>query len=65
YVIAGSFDTERRAVEHAILKQKQGLTPKLLYQEYVSKIRICVGIYDTEEEALKAIPQGNDFWILQ
>ena len=42
------------------IKQKQGLTPKLLYQEYVSKIRICWDIDDTEEEALKAIPQGND-----
>lgn len=65
YVIAGSFDTERRATEHAYLKEKQGLTPMLLYQAGTSKIRICIGIYSTEEEAFRSIEYSKDFWILK
>lgn len=65
YVIAGSFDTEKRAFQHAALKQKQGFQPVFLYQEGTYKIRICVGIYQSEDEALRSIPQGADFWVLK
>lgn len=66
YVIAGSFDTEKRAIEHALLKEKQGFSPKLLYQNGTRKIRICIQIYSSEEEALSFIQNSKgDYWILK
>ncbi len=66
YVIAGSFDTEKRATEHALLKEKQGFSPKLLYQSGTRKIRICIQMYSSEDEALSFIQNSKgDYWILK
>lgn len=65
YVIAGSFDTERRALQHAVIKQKQGFHPVFLYQKGTYKIRICVGVYPSEDEAIRSIPANTDFWVLK
>ncbi len=65
YVIAGSFDTEKRAIQHALIKQRQGFHPVFLYQKGTYKIRICIGVYPSEDEALRSIPKGADFWVLK
>jgi len=66
YVIAGSFIHEKDAIKHI---QERGLSkynPKLVFQKDVKNIRICIGIFQSEAEAIK-FAQKNDktYWILK
>lgn len=65
YVIAGSLNSYNDAVAHAKAKESCGFKPQLLYQEGNSRIRICVAIFDNEEEAIKYRDNHTGLWILQ
>ena len=51
YVIAGSLPTEQDAVRHIKQRNLDQYEPKLVMQNGVSNLRVCIGIFDTEEEA--------------
>ncbi len=66
YVIAGSLTNEKDAELHIRQKGLDAHSPYLLLQDNVSNIRVCIGIYDNEEEAeafAKSINQH--YWVLK
>lgn len=66
YAIAGSFLTEKEVLSHIRAKHLDEYSPKLVLQDGVSNIRICIGIYDTEEEAETFAKSINPkYWVLK
>ena len=66
YVIAGSLTNEKDAELHIRQKGFDAHSPYLLLQDNVSNIRVCIGIYDTEEEAESFAKSINQhYWVLK
>lgn len=66
YVIAGSLTNEKDAELHIRQKGLDAHSPYLLLQDNVSNIRVCIGIYDTEEEAESFAKSINHhYWVLK
>ncbi|MCQ2285506.1 MAG: hypothetical protein MJZ76_01360 [Bacteroidales bacterium] len=65
YAIAGSFCTEKDANLHAQYKDNSSYNPQLLYQEGSKNIRVWVGVFDTEAEALDYKEKHPKVWILE
>lgn len=66
YVIAGSFISEHDAAIHIKERSLQYLKPLLLYQEGNNRIRVCIGIYDNENEANVFVKKINrNYWVLK
>lgn len=66
YVIAGSFPNESDVIRHIRQKKLDQYSPKILKQDGVSNLRVCIGIFDTESEAesfAKGINSG--YWVLK
>ena len=66
YVIAGSFPNESDVVRHIRQKKLDQYSPKILKQDGVSNLRVCIGVFDTEAEAenfAKGISSG--YWVLK
>ena len=66
YVIAGSLPNESDAELHIRQRGLDKYQPTLLLQDGVSNIRVCIGIYDTEEEA-ESFAKGinSKYWVLK
>lgn len=66
YVIAGSLPTEQDAVRHIKQRNLDQYEPKLVTQNGVSNLRVCIGIFDTEEEAEAfAKNVSPKYWVLK
>lgn len=66
YVIAGSLPNESDAELHIRQRGLDKYNPTLLLQDGVSNIRVCIGIYDTEEEAESFAKSVNSkYWVLK
>ncbi len=66
YVIAGSFPTEQDAERHIRQRNLNQYAPSLVMQDGVSNLRVCIGIYDTEEEAEAYAKSINPkYWVLK
>lgn len=66
YVIAGSFISEKDAALHIKERSLQHLNPILLYQDGNNRIRVCVGIYNSEQEANDFVNKTNrNYWVLK
>jgi nucleoid DNA-binding protein len=66
YAIAGSFLTEKEVLSHIRAKHLEEYSPKLVLQDGAPNIRICIGIYDTEEEAETFAKSINPkYWVLK
>ena len=66
YVIAGSLPTEQDAVRHIKQRNLDQYEPKLVMQNGVSNLRVCIGIFDTEEEAETFAKNINPkYWVLK
>ncbi|MBO7446228.1 MAG: SPOR domain-containing protein [Bacteroidales bacterium] len=66
YVIAGSFPAEKDALAHIRQTHLDAFNPSLVLQDGVKNIRICIGIYDTEERAQQFIDSlQKKYWILK
>jgi len=66
YVIAGSFISEKDAALHIKERSLQHLNPILLYQEGNNRIRVCVGIYNSEQEANDFVNKiKRNYWVLK
>ena len=66
YAIVGSLPSEGDAVRHIRNRGLDKYEPKLVMQNGVGNIRVCIGIFDSEEEAeafAKGI--GLKYWILK
>ena len=59
YVIAGSFQSEKDVETHIRQTGLAQYSPTLVLQDGVKNIRICIGIYPTEEEAQAFIDSIN------
>lgn len=66
YVIAGSFKTEK-GLENLVRQNRlDSYHPTFVLQEGVSHIRVCIGIFDTEKEALAFAKNTNlKCWVLK
>ena len=66
YVIAGSFPTESDVIRHIRQKKLDQYSPKILKQDGVSNLRVCIGVFDTEEEAENfAKGVNSSYWVLK
>lgn len=66
YVIAGSLPTEQDAVRHIKQRNLDQYEPKIVMQNGVSNLRVCIGIFDTEEEAETFAKNVNPkYWVLK
>ena len=66
YVIAGSLPNEQDAVRHIKQRNLDQYEPKLVTQSGVSNLRVCIGIFDTEEEAESFAKNVNPkYWVLK
>ncbi len=66
YVIAGSLPSEQDAVRHIKQRNLDQYEPKLVTQSGVSNLRVCIGIFDTEEEAESFAKNVNPkYWVLK
>lgn len=66
YVIAGSLPSEQDAVRHIKQRNLDHYEPKLVTQNGVSNLRVCIGIFDTEEEAETFAKSVNPkYWVLK
>ncbi len=66
YAIVGSLPSEGDAVRHIRNRGLDQYEPKLVMQNGVGNIRVCIGIFDSEEEA-EAFAKGTGlkYWILK
>ena len=66
YAIVGSLPSEGDAVRHIRNRGLDKYEPKLVMQNGVGNIRVCIGIFDSEEEA-EAFAKGTGlkYWILK
>lgn len=65
YVIAGSLPTEQDAVRHIKQRNLDQYEPKIVMQPGAN-LRVCIGIFDTEEEAETFAKNVNPkYWVLK
>ena len=66
YVIAGSFPTESDVLRHIRQKKLDQYSPKILKQDGVKNLRVCIGIFNNEAEA-EQFAKGVDskYWVLK
>ena len=65
YVIAGSLPTEQDAVRHIKQRNLDQYEPKIVMQQGAN-LRVCIGIFDTEEEAETYAKSVNkNYWVLK
>ena len=66
YAIAGSFPTEADVIRHIRQKKLDQYSPKILKQDGVSNLRVCIGVFNTEEEA-ESFAKGvsASYWVLK
>ena len=66
YVIAGSFPTESDVLRHVRQKKLDQYSPKILKQDGVKNLRVCIGVFDNEAEA-EQFAKGIDskYWVLK
>jgi hypothetical protein len=66
YVIAGSFPSESDVLRHIRQKKLDQYSPKILKQDGVGNLRVCIGIFDSEAEA-EQFAKGVDskYWVLK
>ena len=66
YVIAGSFPTESDVLRHVRQKKLDKYSPKILKQDGVKNLRVCIGVFDKEAEA-EQFAKGIDskYWVLK
>ena len=66
YAIAGSFPSESDVIRHIRQKKLDQYSPKILKQDGVTNLRVCIGIFDTEEEAERfAKGENPSYWVLK
>jgi len=66
YAIAGSFPNESDVIRHIRQKNLDQYSPKILKQDGVSNLRVCIGVFDTEDEAERFANGVNaSCWILK
>ncbi|MCL1850314.1 MAG: hypothetical protein FWF70_02745 [Bacteroidetes bacterium] len=66
YIIAGSFTKEESALLHIKQKKLDKLNAKLIVHPDSPRIRVCIGVFDNEEEAIKNAAQLNkNYWVLK
>ena len=66
YAIAGSFPTEADVIRHIHQKKLDQYSPRILKQDGVSNLRVCIGVFTTEEEA-ESFAKGvsTSYWVLK
>ena len=65
YVIAGSLPNEQDAVRHIRQRNLDQYEPKIVMQPGAN-LRVCIGIFDTEEEAVTFAKNINPkYWVLK
>ena len=66
YVIAGSFPSENDVLRHIRQKKLDQYSPKILKQDGVANLRVCIGVFDSETEA-EQFAKGVDskYWVLK
>ena len=66
YAIAGSFPGEADVERHIRQKKLDQYSPVIVKQDGVSNLRVCIGIFDTEEEA-ESFAKGvsSSYWVLK
>jgi hypothetical protein len=66
YIIAGSFVKEESALLHIKQKKLDKYNAKLIIHPESTRIRVCVGVADNEEEATRTAAQlDKNYWILK
>ncbi len=66
YAIAGSFPGEADVERHIRLKNLDQYSPVIVKQDGVKNLRVCIGIFDTEEEAEQfAKGVSSQYWVLK
>ena len=66
YAIAGSFPSENDVIRHIRQKKLDQYSPKILMQDGVKNLRVCIGVFDTEEEAEQFAKGVNStYWVLK
>ena len=66
YAIAGSFPSEIDVIRHIRQKKLDQYSPKILKQDGVTNLRVCIGVFNTEEEA-ESFAKGvnSSYWVLK
>ena len=66
YVIAGSFVKQSDAELHIKQKSLQRYNAKIVKQNGNNRLRVCIGIFDTENEAINfAAKIDKNYWVLK
>jgi hypothetical protein len=66
YAIAGSFPNESDVIRHIRQKKLDQYSPKILKQDGVTNLRVCIGVFDTEDEAERFAKGVNTtYWVLK
>jgi hypothetical protein len=66
YVIAGSFAQEAKALQHIKEKKLGKYNAKLVVQPQNARIRVCIGIFDNEQNAVDFAAQiDKNYWVLK
>jgi len=66
YIIAGSFAKEESALLHIKQKKLEKFHAKLIVHPENPRIRVCIGVFNNEGEALKTAEQlDKKYWILK
>ena len=66
YVIVGSFPTETDVERHIRNKRLGQYSPKIVKQEGVKNLRVCIGVFDSEAAAEQFAKTTNqNYWILK
>jgi len=66
YVIAGSFTEEKKAITHIKQHNLQKYNPTIVRQAGNNRVRVCVGVFDSEQKAEQFILSiQKDCWVLK
>ena len=66
YVIVGSFRSEKEVRQHIKERKLEPYNPKVVLQPKSKNMRICIGVFDTEEDADKyGRSTGLNYWVLK
>jgi nucleoid DNA-binding protein len=66
YVIAGSFTKEEDAFRHIKEKKLEKYHAKIVIQSQNSRRRVCIGVFDNEQDAEKFAAQTDkNYWVLR
>ena len=66
YAIAGSFPNESDVIRHIRQKNLDQYSPKILKQDGAPNLRVCIGVFDTEDEAERfAKGVSSSYWVLK